>query len=158
MPTAVESYAKLGAVLVHLPQTPASHVVFEPNNNAGNIGGRSSELLPAVQTQRLIGLLRPAAQDASAALAKVLPASQKMIEVIGLGTSQGIIAILIGLLRDRGFHATIASCDGSVRPGFPGPSAVLRAHGGAVAGQFLQQLAAARALMGQYYITDNGNG
>ena len=141
MPTAVESIAKLGAVLVQLPQTPVSHVIFEPND----FGGRNS-LLPAVQSQgMLIGLLRSAMPQISQALHKTLPAVQRQVEIHGVGTSPGIIAILIGLLRDAGYSAHIASCDGSVRPGFSGPTAVIRAVGGNLVGsQFLQQVAAAR--------------
>lgn len=197
MPTAVESYAKLSAVLVYLPQTPATHLIVDPNNDFGQIGGRngralhqtvhhghvaqingddatliggrsghtgkpihktvtahaSDYLLPAVQGNMLpaassnaylIGLLLPAVHDIGNALREVLQPNQKMIEVLGIGTQPSVLAVLIGLLRAQGFHGTIASCDGSVRPGFLGPTAVLRAHGGAVAGQFLQQLATAR--------------
>ena len=217
MPTAVESYAKLGAVLVYLPQTPTTHLTVDPNINPSEIGGRNSRafhqpvhhghvnpianddattiggrsghsgaqafhqaaqhtnsqigcqtmapsgstthatnfLLPAVQTNPmssgqshsyLIGLLLPAVHDISAALQKVLPSHQKSIEVIGIGTSPDVLSVLIGLLRAQGFHATIASCDGSVRPGFSGPTAVLRAHGSSVVGGlFLQQVASAHA-------------
>lgn len=163
MPAAVESIAKLGAVLVHLPQAPASHIIFEPNDDVGHIGGRSSTvgLLPAVQKGHhapshnalpqvqsyasLIGLLRPALPDIASALQKVLPANQKNLEVLGVGTEAGIIAVLIGLLRTHGYHATIASCDGSVRPGFSGPTAVLRARGNSTCGVFLQQVASAVA-------------
>lgn len=161
MPTAVESIAKLGAVLVQLPQASASHVIFEPNDN---IGGRSSgaghlpavqrshhsgqpNALPAVQSESyLIGLLRPVLPAIGSALQKTLPANAKNIEVSGIGTTPGIIAILIGLLRSHGYHATIASCDGSVRPGFSGPTAVLRAAGSPIVGNlFLQQVASAHA-------------
>ncbi len=188
MPTAVESYAKLGAVLVYLPQTPATHLIVDPSNDFGQIGGRNGRalhqtvhhghvapinaddenyiggrsghagsaihktetahssdfLLSASSNAYLIGLLLPAVRDIGDALRKVLKPNQKMIEVLGIGTQPSVIATLIGLLRAQGFHGTIASCDGSVRPGFPGPTAILRAHGGVVAAQFVQQLAAAR--------------
>ena len=129
MPTTVNSIAKLGAVLVKLPPT------FEPNDS---IGGRSSGLLPAVQSQ-----LRTQMPQISAALHATLPAVQ-LLDVFGVGTSPGIIAILIGLLRDKGFQANLALCDGSVRPGFSGPSAVFRAAGGSPVGvQFIQKVGAA---------------
>ena len=141
MPTAVETIAKLGAVLVQLPQAPASRVIFEPND----FGGRNS-LLPAVQSQgMLIGLLRSSLPQITQALHQTLPAMQRQLEIFGVGTSPGMIAVLIGLLRDAGYSAHIASCDGSVRPGFSAPTAVIRAVGGnLVASQFLQQVGAAR--------------
>lgn len=141
MPTTVESIAKLGAVLVQLPHAPASRVIFEPND----FGGRNS-LLPAVQSQgMLIGLLRSSMPQITQALHQTLPAVQRQLEIFGVGTSPGIIAVLIGLLRDAGYSAHIASCDGSVRPGFSAPTAVIRAVGGnLVASQFLQQVGASR--------------
>ena len=209
MPTAVESIASLGAVLVQLPKAPASHVTFEPGNDPGQIGGRNGHpdakalvnktahhghapisslgdseyiggrssvgsmqfhpkpsahnaatpfssdhsvaavqgnLVPAGQSPAfLMSLLLPAVHDIGTALQKVLPANQKMIEVLGIGTNHETLAVLIGLLRQAGFHANIVLCDGSVRPGFSGPTAILRAHGGAVPGQFLQQVAATGA-------------
>ena len=103
-------------------------------------------MVPTASHSYLIGLLLPAVHDITNAIQKVLPPNQKSIEVIGIGTSPGIIAILIGLLRARGYQATMHSCDGSVRPGFSGPAALLRAHGSStVAGQFLQQVASASA-------------
>ena len=141
MSIAVESIPKLGAVLVQLPQVPVSRVIFEPND----FGGRNS-LLPAVQSQgMLIGLLRSSMPQISQELHQTLSAAHRQLEVFGVGTSPGIIAILIGLLRDAGYSGHIASCDGSVRPGFSGPTAVIRAVGGnLVASQFLQQVGASR--------------
>lgn len=95
----------------------------------------------------LIGLLIPAVRDICVALDKVLPPNQKVIEVIGMGTDRGTLNVLIGLLGQAGFHATIASCDGSVRQGFTGPTAVLRAQGGDARGQFLQQLGSSLAII-----------
>ncbi len=215
MPTAVESYAKLGAVVVQLPNLPApaiqvmdpgaasipgrngtaaitafQHHVAAANPDNETIGGRSGvgalpvvhphqpvhravhhpthlvssnneviggrtglapvatfhpaqaagrSLLSAVQNEEL--LLRPLVPQIGAALQAAIPQpGQKMLEAIGVGTNSHTLGVLIRLLRNQGFHVTIASCDGSVRPGFAGPTAILRAHGGATAGQFLQQL------------------
>src|SRR5258708_2205813 len=128
MQTAVEWTEKLGAVLVQLPQTPANHVAFEPNN-FGGLGGRSgspSELVPAVRSQ-LIGLLRPAMPTVFDALHKTIP-NEKHLHVLGVGTDRGTLAVLIGLLRAQGFQVEINFCDGSVRQGFAGPTAVLRGN------------------------------
>jgi len=147
MPTAVESIASLGAVLVQLPPAAPAHNVS--NNEPTTIGGRSSvagNFKPSGPSDSyLIGLLLPAVHDISVALQNAIPKSQKLIQILGVGTQPHIIAILIGLLKAQGFHATMASCDGSVRTGFSGPTAVLRAQGGGVVpNKFLQEVAAAR--------------
>ena len=97
----------------------------------------------AAQDARLNGILRGSIHAITDALQKTVTQGQ-MLEVIGFGTDAETLGVLIGLLKTQGYHVTIASCDGSVRPGFPLHTAVLRCQGGAVAGQFLQELAAAR--------------
>ena len=136
-------------------QTP---VHFAPSNNIDSptIGGRSGVggLLPAVQhhpvpisrdlPQTESTTLSQLLPEINAALQSTLPQGHHTLEAIGVGTDLHSLGVLIGLLRTQGYHVTVASCDGSVRPGFAGPSAILRHHGGAVLGQFLQQLASAR--------------
>ena len=144
---------------VHPPPahvTNPSHLVITENTDT-HIGGRSAlagSSLPAVQDQALSrthNTLLPAVQDPAAslrallpgigaALQKSIPSGQRALEAIGIGTDPQTLGILIGLLRTQGFHVTMAFCDGSVRPGFSGPTAVLRAHGSTTVGHFLQQL------------------
>ena len=153
MPTAVESIGALGAVLVQLPQAPASQADkgFEYGGRQGfEYGGRQGFEYGGFRSgaqgsdQILVGLLRPSLPQIEAVLQKTLPPNQRMVEIMGIGTTPGIIAILIGLLRSAGYLATIASCDGSVRPGFHGPTAILRAQGGTTPALFVQQVAWAR--------------
>jgi len=100
-------------------------------------------LNPGQRLKPFCGLLLPAI---GTALQGVIPPTQKALEAIGIGTDEHTLAILIGLLRSQGYHVTIASCDGSVRQGFSGPAAVLRAHShnGVLPAVFVQQVGAAR--------------
>ena len=167
----------ISAVVVHLPPlepriqkkwSPAGQVMARPNKGVSHIGGAvglPTEVSHIILESFLNALLVPAVHDISMALQKVLPPNQKMIEVIGIGTDHGTLGVLIGLLRQAGFHATIASgglatiasgglattsvcaaaSGGVVRQGFSGPTAVLRARGGDAPGLFLQQVGSALA-------------
>lgn len=155
MPTAVELLANLGAVVVQLP-APATHTSNTASDDASHIGGRtsvSSQMIthskktaasnttstnddPATQLKQSMATIGSALQTA-------LPTNQKMVEALGIGTDHNTLTVLIGLLKTQGYHVTIASCTASVRPGFAGPTAVLRAHSGSVSGVFLQQVGAA---------------
>ena len=161
MPTAVEFIEKLGAVLVQLPKAAAPHITsFLPGDDFTHIGGRSGlgalkmhhsthapNQLPAVQNQHdnVIEQLRPALPSITSAIQKVIP-NQKSLHVIGVNTSTETLAVLIGLLRAQGFQVNIQFCDGSVRQGFSGPTAVI--HGGdahsLLPAVFLQQVGSAR--------------
>jgi hypothetical protein len=65
-----------------------------------------------------------------------------MVEALGVGTDVETLNALVGLLKTQGYYATITYLDAAKRAGFSGPTAVLRAHGGVVAGVFLQKVGA----------------
>ncbi|HEY3741219.1 MAG TPA: hypothetical protein VGL53_15320 [Bryobacteraceae bacterium] len=146
MPTAVELIANLGAVVVQLP-APATHTRNTVADDASHIGGRSSVSSQIHSSKTAANdpaaQLKPSMASIGSALQGALPTNQKMVEALGMGTDHNTLTALIGLLKTQGYHATIASCTASVRPGFSGPTAVLRAHSGAVASVFLQQVGAA---------------
>jgi hypothetical protein len=155
MPTAVESIANLGAVLVPLPAV-ATHTINLAPSEPNLIGGRSSVgsavfSVPAGHasgkkapvTEDPANELRPLLPSISSALRTTLSGNPKTLDILGVGTDNQVINALIGLLKTQGFHATISYCDGSVRSGFSGPTAVLRAHGGVVPVLFLQQVGSA---------------
>ena len=166
MPTAVELVANLGAVIVTLPTYTAPDDWEFSAAPASALGGRSS----AVQQQVLLSRpdnatgmstgkrqhieiesqLRPMISQIGAALAKALPANEKMVELLGVGTHFQVLSVLMDLLRTQGFHATVAFCDGSVRFGFSGPTAVVRGPGGVVPRVFLQKLSAAKGSGGTF--------
>ena len=139
-----------------LHNTPTHHhPVHQSLTGDRPIGGRT-DLLPAVQhnhvSNRTVNIEPTALQhllpQINAALQAVIPQAHHTLEAIGVGTDAHTLGILIGLLRTQGYHVTVASCDGperrGFRTGFTGPIAILRGHGGATVGQFLQQVASAR--------------
>ena len=159
MPAAVELIADLNAVVVSLP-VPSPPDDWEFTNATPNLGGRSSvsSPLPArfdtpgavngmtsgkPRHSDIEGELRPMIPSIGTALGKALPANERMIEVLGVGTGRQVLGVLINLLKTQGFHGITVFCDGSVRFGFSGPTAVLRGHGGIVPGVFLRKVAAA---------------
>ena len=152
----------------HVFRSAHMPVHFPTPNDSGVIGGRSGTgaltshvhqagrtgLLPAVQDNHHASnrtghiTLQPLLPQINAALQTAIPQAHHTLEAIGVGTDAHTLGILIGLLRTQGYHVTIASCESSVstslRTGFTGPTAILRGHGGAPIGQFLQQVASAR--------------
>ena len=126
---------------------PAAHAhpLVENRNVSGHVAPTSS--IPAVQDQsRVIGTLRAEIHSISGALQKSHISQGQMLEVFGIGTDVYTLGVLIGLLQTQGYHATIASCDGSVRPGFHSSTAVIRGQGGPVGNQFLQEVGEALRL------------
>jgi hypothetical protein len=156
MPTAVESIASLGAVVVQLSSS-SSHIITGDNWLQGAMAPSTQSLgtrdmasgLPTGQRMHkpcatmAPSDLRPDVQKISAALKKTLPANQKMIDALGVGTDMPTLHALIELLKTEGYYANVAYFDSSALHGFPKPVAVLRSHGGSVPTVFLHQVAAA---------------
>lgn len=158
MPTAVESIASLKAVVVQLSQS-SSHTttvgdnwLFGTRDMASGLPTGQRMHKPYMSTpEPLVGqrmhkptMMSPSdLTKVSSALQKILPANQRMIEAIGVGTDMETLHSLIDSLKAEGYHATISYFDASPRHGFSKPTAVLRAHGGAVPTVFLQQVASA---------------